>query len=438
MRFYSTNSPSIFTSLGDAIMKSLPEDNGLFMPETIPALSPEFFNNIERSSFSEIAFEVAKQYLSPDLSLEEIRTITDDAINFPVPLVALEEGTFMLELFHGPTLAFKDVGARFMSRTMALLNKNQSKKLTILVATSGDTGSAVANGFYKVEGIDVIILYPSGKVSPLQEKQLTTLGENITALEVNGTFDDCQRMVKQAFLDASLREKYRLSSANSINIARLIPQSFYYIDAYRQLKDKTSPFYFSVPSGNFGNLTAGLLAKSMGLPVSGFIASTNVNNSVPRYLSTGNYQPSETIATISNAMDVGAPSNFARMLDLYSHSIDELRQDLWSVSVSDEETIEAIQEVVAGGAPMTASIARKVMFFFNQQATQQNNKDVLSAREQDVLKGLIEGFSYKMIAAHLNISVETVRTYIKRIYDKMHVNSMTEAVAKALKEKWFG
>jgi threonine synthase len=338
MRFYSTNSPSTFTSLGEAIMKSLPEDNGLFMPETIPTLSPEFFNNIERSSFSEIAFEVAKQYLSPDLSLEEIRKITDDAINFPVPLVELDKGTFMLELFHGPTLAFKDVGARFMSRTMALLNKNQSKKLTILVATSGDTGSAVANGFYKVEGIEVIILYPSGKVSPLQEKQLTTLGENITALEINGTFDDCQRMVKQAFLDTTLREKYRLSSANSINIARLIPQSFYYIDAYRQLKDKSSPFYFSVPSGNFGNLTAGLLAKRMGLPVSGFIASTNVNNSVPRYLTSGEYQPTNTKATISNAMDVGAPSNFARMNHLYHESVNEMRNDITGYFFDDDAT----------------------------------------------------------------------------------------------------
>ena len=338
MRFYSTNSPLSFTSLADAIMKSLPEDNGLFMPETIPALSPEFFENIERSSFSEIAFEVAKQYLSPDLSLKEIREITDDAINFPVPLVELEKGTFMLELFHGPTLAFKDVGARFMSRTMALLNKNQSKKLTILVATSGDTGSAVANGFYKVEGIEVIILYPSGKVSPLQEKQLTTLGGNITALEIKGTFDDCQRMVKLAFLDTSLREKYRLSSANSINIARLIPQSFYYFDAFRQLKDKSAPVYFSVPSGNFGNLTAGLLAKRMGLPIAAFIASTNENNSVPRYLNSGEYEPTHTIATISNAMDVGAPSNFARMNHLYHESVDEMRSDITGYYFSDTDT----------------------------------------------------------------------------------------------------
>lgn len=319
-------------------MKSLPEDNGLFMPEFIPTLPKEFFNNLESSSFTEIAFEVAKQYLSPDLSLEEIKNITDDAINFPVPLVELEKGTFFLELFHGPTLAFKDVGARFMSRTMALLNKNQSKKLTILVATSGDTGSAVANGFYKVDGIEVIILYPSGKVSPLQEKQLTTLGENITALEVSGTFDDCQRMVKQAFLDPTLREKYRLSSANSINIARLIPQSFYYIEAYRQLKDKTSPIYFSVPSGNFGNLTAGILAKRMGLPISGFIASTNVNNSVPRYLTSGEYEPLNTIATISNAMDVGAPSNFARMNHLYHHSVEEMRSDITGYYFDDYAT----------------------------------------------------------------------------------------------------
>ena len=337
MKFYSTNNSNHRVSLADAIMKSLPEDNGLYMPESIPVLPHSFFENIQHYTFAEIGFEIAKHFLHPDLSLSEIKNITDDAINFPVPLVQLDDQTFILELFHGPTLAFKDVGARFMSRTMALLNKNENKKLTILVATSGDTGSAVANGFYDVDGIEVIILYPSGKVSPLQEKQLTTLGKNITALEIKGTFDDCQRLVKQSFLDQQLNSHYRLSSANSINIARLIPQSFYYVDAYRQLKDKSIPFYYSVPSGNFGNLTAGLIAKKMGLPVSGFIAATNANNTIPNYLKTGNYSAQETIATISNAMDVGNPSNYARMNDFYKSHL-AMGEDIVGYAYSDEAT----------------------------------------------------------------------------------------------------
>ena len=344
MKFYSTNNINNRVSLAEAIMKSLPEDNGLYMPESIPVLPSSFFENIQHYSFSEIGFEIAKHFLHPDLSLSEIKNITDDAISFPVPLVELDEQTYILELFHGPTLAFKDVGARFMSRTMALLNKNQDKKLTILVATSGDTGSAVANGFYDVDGIEVIILYPSGKVSPLQEKQLTTLGKNITALEVKGTFDDCQRMVKQSFLDNELNNHYRLSSANSINIARLIPQSFYYVDAYRQLKDKSVPFCFSVPSGNFGNLTAGLIAKKMGLPVSGFIAATNENDTIPNYLKSGSYSAQETVATISNAMDVGNPSNFARMNDFYKSHL-AMSEDVTGYKYSDEETRKMMVDV---------------------------------------------------------------------------------------------
>lgn len=344
MKFYSTNNTENKASLSDAIMKSLPEDNGLYMPESIPVLPASFFENIQHYSFSEIGFEIAKHFLHPDLSLSEIKNITDDAINFPVQLGELDEQTYILELFHGPTLAFKDVGARFMSRTMALLNKNQDKKLTILVATSGDTGSAVANGFYDVDGIEVIILYPSGKVSPLQEKQLTTLGKNISALEINGTFDDCQRMVKQSFLDNELNNYYRLSSANSINIARLIPQSFYYVDAYRQLKDKSIPFYFSVPSGNFGNLTAGLIAKKMGLPVSGFIAATNANDTIPNYLKSGNYSAQETVATISNAMDVGNPSNFARMNDFYKSHL-AMSEDIMGYKYSDKQTRQMMVDV---------------------------------------------------------------------------------------------
>ena len=346
MLFYSTNNKHKLFSLSEAVLKGLPDDNGLFMPERIPVLPEEFWKSISTLSIDEIANEVASLYLGDDLPAETIRKITSEAMNFPIPLVKLNGNTFCLELFHGPTLAFKDVGARFMARTMALLNRDEDKKLTILVATSGDTGSAVANGFYNVPGIDVIILYPSGKVSPLQEKQLTTLGGNITALEIQGTFDDCQALVKKAFLDSSLKEKYRLSSANSINIARLIPQSFYYIDAWKQMQMMDpGPVVFSVPSGNFGNLSAGLFAKRMGLPVEKFVAANNRNDSVLDYLKTGNYKAKNTIATISNAMDVGNPSNFARMLDLYENDPEKMRADISAYSFDDDQTRSAMMEV---------------------------------------------------------------------------------------------
>jgi len=344
MKFYSTKDKSVFYSLEEAVLKSLPDDNGLFMPEQFPLLPEEFFKNISALSFQDIASEVSRKFLTGDMPEDVIDTIARESVNFPVPLKQLEANTAILELFHGPTLAFKDVGARFMARVMAWLNRDKEDKLTILVATSGDTGSAVANGFYQVEGIDVIILYPSGKVSELQEKQLTTLGSNITAIEVSGSFDDCQRMVKTAFLDKSLRNLYRLSSANSINIARLLPQSFYYMDAYRQT-DGRPDIVFSIPSGNFGNLTAGLFAKRMGLPVRHFIASTNVNDSVVRYLENGKFEARETTATISNAMDVGNPSNFVRMLDLFNNSCPEMNKEITAFSFNDRETREAMKKV---------------------------------------------------------------------------------------------
>ena len=268
-------------------------------------------------SFSEIGFQVSNHLLRGDVPEADLRALVYDAINFPAPVVKLDERRYVLELFHGPSLAFKDFGARFMSRLMGYFNRGQRKQLVILVATSGDTGGAVAAGFYQTPGIEVVILYPKGKVSQLQEKQLTTLGHNITALEVKGTFDDCQAIVKQAFLDEDLRGQLRLSSANSINISRLIPQSFYYFEAYKQLGAEGDPVAFCIPSGNFGNLTAGLLAMKMGLPVHQFIAATNQNDVVPAYLQTGKYEPRPSVATLSNAMDVGAPSNFARMLNLY-------------------------------------------------------------------------------------------------------------------------
>ncbi len=345
MQLYSTNNPALRVSLKEAIFKGLPDDNGLFMPEHIQELSPAFFAALPQMSFPDLSFAVASNLIGHSIPPEDLRTIIEKAINFPAPVIPIDENTGALELFHGPSLAFKDFGGRFMAETMSYLNRGEDRELTILVATSGDTGGAVAAGFYKTPGIRVIILYPSGKVSPLQEKQLTTLGENITALEVNGTFDDCQALVKKAFLDPSVSTRHRLSSANSINIARLIPQSFYYFEAYKQVMEAHRNIVFTVPSGNFGNLTAGLLAKKMGLPVHHFIAATNANDVVPAYLNTGNYQPRPSVRTLSNAMDVGNPSNFARMLDLYSSTWNIMKEDISGYAFDDATTEEAVRTV---------------------------------------------------------------------------------------------
>ena len=345
MQFYSTNNPNLRVDLRKAIFKGLPDDKGLFMPLNIPHLSGDFIQNLSSFSFQEIAYTVAQNLMQGAIPDSDLRSIVETAINFPAPLVRLDDHTHILELFHGPSLAFKDFGARFMANLMSYYNRGEDKDLTILVATSGDTGGAVAAGFYQTTGIRVIILYPSGKVSPLQEKQLTTLGHNITALEVAGTFDNCQALVKQAFLDHEVTGRIRLSSANSINIARLIPQSFYYFEAYKQVQDLGLPVVFSVPSGNFGNLTAGLLAKRMGLPVHHFLAATNANDVVPEYLSGGTYVPRPSVRTLSNAMDVGNPSNFARMLDLYSSTWNTMRSDITGYCVSDTETKKAMIDV---------------------------------------------------------------------------------------------
>lgn len=347
MRFYSTKNKNQFYTLKEAVLLGLPPDNGLFMPEKIGALQPDFFNRISSMGMNEIGFEVASCLLGDSIPPDVLKRICDESFNFPAPLVQLDDKTFVCELFHGPTLAFKDFGARFMSRVMSYLNTGEEGKLTILVATSGDTGGAVADGFYGVEGIDVIILYPSGGVSELQEKQLTTLGKNIKAIEVKGTFDDCQRMVKTAFLDSDLKAHYRLSSANSINITRLIPQAVYYFDAYRQLKlmHREKEMVVVVPSGNFGNLTAGLLAKHIGLPVAHFIAATNANDVVPQYLKNGNFLPRPSVATISNAMDVGNPSNFGRMLELYGDSFEAMKSSISGYAFSDEETRAMMKKV---------------------------------------------------------------------------------------------
>ena len=328
MIYYSTNNKNQRVSLREAVIQGLAPDNGLYMPESIPVLSASFFESLSQLSFQEIGFRVAKSLIGEDIPTNELKRIVDHTIQFDAPLVEIERDVFSLELFHGPTLAFKDFGARFLSGLLGYFANQQDKEITILVATSGDTGSAVANGFLNVPGTKVIVLYPSGKVSDIQEKQFTTLGGNITALEIDGTFDDCQRLVKQAFMDEELKRKLFLTSANSINIARLIPQSFYYFHAYAQLKDKQSEIVFSVPSGNFGNLTAGLFAKRMGLPIHKFIAATNRNDIVPKYLQTKLFSPRPSVQTISNAMDVGNPSNFARILDLYQSDFDALSKDI--------------------------------------------------------------------------------------------------------------
>lgn len=345
MRFYSTNNPSLLTSLREAVLQGLAPDNGLYMPEEVPALPGKFFEGIHEMRFQQIAIAVAETFTGDEVPSAALEKIIDHTLQFDAPLVSLSDNISALELFHGPTMAFKDFGARFMSQLLGYFSTRIKRDIVILVATSGDTGSAVANGFLGVEGIRVVVLYPSGKVSDIQEKQFTTLDRNITALEVKGTFDDCQRLVKNAFVDPELRDAFFLTSANSINIARLIPQSFYYFEAYARRKHRDKPVVFSVPSGNFGNLTAGLIAKRMGLPVSHFVAATNINDVVPEYLKSGRMVPRPSKHTLSNAMDVGNPSNFARMEHLYKNDLDAIRRDITGYAFTDAETVEAMQYV---------------------------------------------------------------------------------------------
>lgn len=347
MLLYSTKHESPDVSLEEAVFRGLPPDNGLYMPHEIPTLPASFFENIDKLTINEIALEVCKALLGDDIPTDDLKGIVDRAITFESPIVEIEKDTYVLELFHGPSMAFKDFGARFMASLMSYFLQKSQKDIHILVATSGDTGGAVAQGFYKTAGIKVTILYPTGKVSDIQEKQLTTLGENVTALEVDGTFDDCQALVKGAFLDKELSTTFNLASANSINISRLIPQAFYYFSAYAQLKKmgNTKPVVFCVPSGNFGNLSAGLIAQRMGLPIQQFVAATNVNNIVPNYLSTGIYEPKPSQETISNAMDVGNPSNFIRMRILAGDAYEEVVKHISGDFRDDAETRVAMKEV---------------------------------------------------------------------------------------------
>jgi threonine synthase len=349
MKYYSTNKNTHAVTLKEAVVKGLAADNGLFMPERIGKFEPDFFKNIQNYSFQEIAFEVAKKFFGEDVEEAALKEIVYDTLQFDCPVVKVSENVWSLELFHGPTLAFKDVGARFMARLLNYFLGKNDKEVHVLVATSGDTGSAVANGFLGVEGIHVHVLYPKGKVSKIQESQFTTLGQNITALEVDGTFDDCQHLVKTAFLDEDLNKKLLLTSANSINVARFLPQAFYYFNAYARLKEKgilqNKELVISVPSGNFGNLTAGLFAREMGLPVAQFLAANNENDVVYEYLKTGKYNPRPSVETIANAMDVGAPSNFARILDLYNHSHKKISSVIKGFRYSDEQIRETLKKV---------------------------------------------------------------------------------------------
>jgi threonine synthase len=343
LRYRSTSRKAALTSLRGAVLRGLAPDGGLYMPVEIARHSPEELEEFRRLPFTEVCFRVARPFASPDVPEEVLWQVVSEAINFPLNLVSLSPGLHILELFHGPTLAFKDFGARFMARLMGYFVRGETRTLTVLVATSGDTGSAVAHGFLCVPGIRVVILYPSKRISEAQEKQFTTLGENITALEVVGTFDDCQRLVKQAFSDAELNKHTWLTSANSINIGRLLPQMFYHLAAYRQLPVASVPLIVSVPSGNFGNLTAGIFAKRIGLPVAKYVASTNANDVVPEYLRTGEFHPRAAQATYSNAMDVGNPNNFPRLLDLCRNRLEYVQKEIWGHGATDEETLAAMK-----------------------------------------------------------------------------------------------
>lgn len=348
MKYYSTNKQASDASLEEAVVKGLASDKGLYMPYEIKPLPKSFFDEIENLSFQEIAYRVADAFFGEDVPAETLKYIVYDTLNFDVPAVKVKDNIYSLELFHGPTLAFKDVGGRFMARLLGyFIRKEGKKEVNVLVATSGDTGSAVANGFLGVEGIHVYVLYPKGKVSEIQEKQFTTLGKNITAIEVDGTFDDCQALVKNAFMDKELNAHMQLTSANSINVARFLPQSFYYFYAYAQMKKQglADNLVVCVPSGNFGNITAGLFGKKMGLPIKRFIAANNRNDIFYQYLKTGKYNPRPSIATIANAMDVGDPSNFARIIDLYGGSHDKIAAEISGETYTDEQISETVQKV---------------------------------------------------------------------------------------------
>ncbi len=345
MQFYSLNHKAPKVSFKEAVIKGIAPDKGLYFPESISRIDQKIIDHIEDYSNHELGFELIKQFVGEDIPEGDLKSIIEDTLNFDFPIISIEKDVYCLELFHGPTMAFKDVGGRFMARCLSYFNKKKTTDITVLVATSGDTGGAVASGFLGVKGVNVVILYPSGKVSDVQEKQLTTLGQNIKALEVDGTFDDCQAMVKTAFLDGEITDNIQLTSANSINVARWLPQMFYFAFAFKQLKDKTKRLVFSTPSGNFGNICAGFMAQQLSLPIDHFIAATNANRVVPNFMVSGKYEPIKSVATISNAMDVGDPSNFIRIREIFKNNFSKIQKNLSSYSYSDYQTREAMKDV---------------------------------------------------------------------------------------------
>lgn len=345
MHYFSLNNPDVKASFKEAVVNGIAPDKGLYFPSEIPLLLHDFIENLAQLSNQEIAFQLIKPFVNNEIPDNELKKIADETLSFDFPLVKLDEKRYILELFHGPTLAFKDVGARFMARCLGYFNKNNPQKVTVLVATSGDTGGAVADGFFNVEGVEVVILFPKGRVSEIQQKQLTTFGKNITAIQVEGSFDDCQAMVKKAFLDKEITDVLKLTSANSINVARWIPQMFYYAFAWKQLAESHSNIAFCVPSGNFGNICAAAMLQKMGLPIHHLIAATNANDVVPVYLKTGNMVEKKSVSTISNAMDVALPSNFVRIQQLYSNDFKTLSQNFTGFSFTDYQTRECMKEV---------------------------------------------------------------------------------------------
>ena len=345
MQFYSLNRQSPNANFKEAVIRGIAPDKGLYFPSEIKPIDKEIIENIDAYSYVELAYALIQQFVGDEIPEVELKNIIQDTLSFEFPLVAIEKDIYSLELYHGPTMAFKDVGGRFMARCLSYFNREQHNEVTVLVATSGDAGGAVASGFLGVKGVKVVILYPSGKVSEVQEKQLTTLGQNIKALEVDGTFDDCQAMVKQAFMDQEICDAMQLTSANSINVARWLPQMFYFAFAYKQLKDKSKKLVFSTPSGNFGNICAGVMAQQLGLPITHFIAATNANRVVPNFMLSGEYKPLKSVATISNAMDVGDPSNFIRIREIYLNDFDKIKENISSYSFSDTLTKEVMLEV---------------------------------------------------------------------------------------------
>lgn len=415
MNYYSLNNKQYKATFQEAVLSSLAHDNGLYFPEIITPLPSSFFDKIEQLNHEEVAFQVIKQFIGDEIPENVLKQIIKETLSFDFPLKQIQENIYSLELYHGPTMAFKDVGARFMSRCIGYFNQNSSQKITILVATSGDTGGAVANGFLGVKNVEVVILYPNGKVSDFQELQLTTLGENISALKVNGTFDDCQAMVKKAFSDIDLKYK-NLTSANSINIARWLPQMFYFFFAYRELKKHNKSIVLSCPSGNFGNICAGILAKKLGLPISHLIAATNANDTVPRFLDDGKYQPKDTIATLSNAMDVSNPSNFIRIQELYNNDLAELKKDFSSYSFSDEETITAMKLIYEESQHITEPHGTIGFLGLQKELTKQPDSIGIFFETAHPIK-----FS-EIVEADLNVTLE-IPEQIKTILDKKKIST---------------